>query len=83
MDRNSFEPSPLAPVDLTAAAGDRWTLVLVRDRHPAPASTHDLCPQHLLDGRPIGPIRGSAALDFGWSDLRSADAVKLTISGSP
>jgi uncharacterized protein YndB with AHSA1/START domain len=180
MNRNSFEPSPLAAVDLPAADDDRWTLVLVRDlahppeavwaaltdpvrlaewapfladrdlgvvgdttltmvdgatrqamaasvlraeppsllaytwgpdllqwqlratatgtrltlRHtiadreaaPMMAAGWHLCLDvagHLLDGHPIGPIRGSAAMDFGWSDLRSAYALKLNISGSP
>jgi hypothetical protein len=35
MDSKSFEPSPLAHVDLPAATAT-WTLVLVRDlQHPA------------------------------------------------
>jgi uncharacterized protein YndB with AHSA1/START domain len=32
MNRNDFEPSPLADVD-AVADGDRWTLVFVRDLH--------------------------------------------------
>ncbi|MFB4274469.1 MULTISPECIES: SRPBCC family protein [unclassified Nonomuraea] len=33
--------------------------------------------EHLLDGNPIGPIRGSDALDYGWEDLRAAYAAEL------
>ena len=33
-----------------------------------------------LDGRPIGPIRGGEALDFGWQKLHDAYADKLGIT---
>jgi uncharacterized protein YndB with AHSA1/START domain len=33
--------------------------------------------EHLLDGNPIGPIRGSDALNYGWDDLRARYATKL------
>ena len=33
--------------------------------------------EHLLDGAPIGVIRGSAALDYGWEELRDAYATRL------
>jgi len=33
--------------------------------------------EHLLDGAPIGVIRGSAALDYGWEALRDAYATRL------
>ncbi|MGW0229856.1 SRPBCC family protein [Actinopolymorpha singaporensis] len=28
--------------------------------------------EHLLDGEPVGPIRGMEAMDFGWSDVHDA-----------
>lgn len=31
----------------------------------------------LLDGDPVGPIRGAEAKDFGWADLRDAYAERL------
>jgi uncharacterized protein YndB with AHSA1/START domain len=34
--------------------------------------------EHLLDGQPIGPIRGMAAMDYGWEELRDAYATKMT-----
>jgi len=36
--------------------------------------------EHLLDGRPVGAIRGSDAVNFGWDELRGAYATKLDIS---
>jgi uncharacterized protein YndB with AHSA1/START domain len=170
MDRNTFEPGPLAEADCHAS-GDRWTLVFVRDlrhspekvwaalteparlrewspytadrdlggvgdatltmidgdvsedlpafvRHAEPptlleytsgdnvmrwelvATDHGtrltlrhtvedrewipkvaagwhLClvvAEHLLDGHPIGPIRGEEALNYGWKELHDAYA---------
>lgn len=35
--------------------------------------------ERLLDGHPIGPIRGSDALNHGWDDLREAYATKLSV----
>ena len=32
---------------------------------------------HLLDGDPVGPIRGAEAMDFGWDELRDAYAERL------
>lgn len=32
---------------------------------------------HLLDGDPVGPIRGGEAKEFGWDDLRAAYAERL------
>ncbi|MFC0002848.1 SRPBCC family protein [Micromonospora siamensis] len=32
---------------------------------------------HLLDGDPVGPIRGAEAKDFGWAELRDAYAERL------
>jgi uncharacterized protein YndB with AHSA1/START domain len=33
--------------------------------------------ERLLDGQPIGPIRGADAMNFGWERLRAAYAEKL------
>ncbi len=33
--------------------------------------------EHLLDGDPVGPIRGREAVDHGWNDLHDAYARKL------
>lgn len=38
--------------------------------------------EHLLDGRPIGPIRGEDARYYGWEDLHDAYAEKLAIAGT-
>jgi uncharacterized protein YndB with AHSA1/START domain len=35
--------------------------------------------ERLLDGSPVGPIRGSAARAYGWVELRDAYAAKLGI----
>jgi len=35
--------------------------------------------EHLLDGTPIPPIRGSAAKDYGWGELNEAYAKKLGV----
>jgi uncharacterized protein YndB with AHSA1/START domain len=176
MDRQGFEPSPLAAVDAEFGA-DRWTLVFVRDlRHPPekvwaaltePAQLSEWAPfttgrdlssvgeatltmidgdtavdldasvrraerptlleytwgkdllrwelepietgtrltlrhvvedrdwlaqvaagwhlcldvaERLLDGEPIGPIRGADAMNFGWEGLRAAYVEKLGTS---
>jgi uncharacterized protein YndB with AHSA1/START domain len=71
----------LAAVD----AGTRLTLrhtVAERDLLPKVAAGWHLClavAEYLLDGRPIGPIRGSAARDYGWDELNNAYAQKLAI----
>ncbi|MEV0153953.1 SRPBCC family protein [Micromonospora sp. NPDC050686] len=36
---------------------------------------------HLLDGDPVGPIRGREARDFGWDELRAAYAERLETDG--
>jgi uncharacterized protein YndB with AHSA1/START domain len=36
--------------------------------------------EHLLDGRPVGPIRGEAARDHGWDALHEAYADRLGIA---
>ncbi|MFD2082406.1 Uncharacterized conserved protein YndB, AHSA1/START domain [Actinopolymorpha cephalotaxi] len=33
--------------------------------------------EHLLDGDPVGPIRGMEAVEFGWNDLHDAYVRKL------
>jgi uncharacterized protein YndB with AHSA1/START domain len=38
---------------------------------------------HLLDGEPIGPIRGRDALEFGWQRLHDAYADRLGIAVPP
>lgn len=35
----------------------------------------------LLDGQPIGPIRGSESMQFGWTELRDAYAERLDGDG--
>jgi uncharacterized protein YndB with AHSA1/START domain len=63
--------------------GTRLTLrhtIADRDVAPALAAGWHLCldvAEHLLDGAPIGPIRGSDAHNFGWGDLRRAYAIRL------
>jgi hypothetical protein len=41
-----------------------------------------LVAEHLLDGQPIGPIRGTDARNYGWDELHDAYAAKLGILGS-
>lgn len=36
----------------------------------------------LLDGEPIGPIRGQDALNYGWQELHDAYAENLTAKGT-
>jgi hypothetical protein len=33
--------------------------------------------EHLLDGDPVGPIRGRAAMEHGWQDLHDMYAEQL------
>lgn len=71
----------LAPID----RGTRLTLRhTVQDRAwvPKVAAGWHLClavAEHLLDGRPVGPIRGENARNYGWDALQSAYAQKLGI----
>lgn len=73
----------LAPV----GTGTRLTLrhtVSDRDWVPKVAAGWHLClvvAERLLDGQPIGPIRGSNARNFGWDQLNDAYAEKLGITG--
>ena len=69
----------LAPTD----QGTRLTLchtVGAKDWLPKVAAGWHLCldvAERLLDGQPIGPIRGEDAKNFGWEDLHDAYAQKL------
>lgn len=72
--------------ELTATdSGTRLTLRhTVEDREfvPKVAAGWHLClvvAEHLLDGQPIGPIRGEHARDYGWEELHDAYAKKLAI----
>jgi uncharacterized protein YndB with AHSA1/START domain len=56
-----------------------------RDWLPKVAAGWHLCLDvldHLLDGEPIGPIRGEDARNYGWERLHDAYAEKLGISGT-
>lgn len=74
----------LAAVD----AGTRLTLrhtVSDRESLPKVAAGWHLClvvAEHLLDGQPIGPIRGADARNFGWEELHDAYAEKLAVPGT-
>jgi uncharacterized protein YndB with AHSA1/START domain len=54
----------VADLDMAAMAAAGWHVCL------------DVA-EHLLDGAPIGPIRGAEARDFGWDQLNEAYAKKL------
>ncbi|WP_079084940.1 SRPBCC domain-containing protein [Streptomyces dysideae] len=66
-------------------AGTRLTLRhTVKDREwiPKVAAGWHLCldvAEKLLEGRSIPPIRGAAAVDFGWSELNDRYAQKFDI----
>jgi uncharacterized protein YndB with AHSA1/START domain len=75
--------------ELTAIdTGTRLTLrhtVEDRDLVPKVAAGWHLCvavAEHLLDGRPVGPIRGENARNYGWDELHDAYAKKLGIAGT-
>ncbi|MFG1686523.1 SRPBCC family protein [Nonomuraea sp. NPDC049269] len=65
--------------------GARLTLrhtVQDRDWLPKVAAGWHICldvAEKLLEGRPIPPIRGAAAVDFGWSELNDLYARKFGI----
>jgi uncharacterized protein YndB with AHSA1/START domain len=69
-------------------AGTRLTLRhTVQDREwvPKVAAGWHIClvvAEHLLDGEPIGPIRGAEAQRFGWQELHDAYAETLGITGT-
>ncbi len=64
-------------------AGTRLTLRhTVEDRASVPraAAGWHIClivAEHLLDGRPIGPIRGADARNYGWDELHDRYAEEL------
>jgi uncharacterized protein YndB with AHSA1/START domain len=74
--RWELEPTP---------TGTRLTLrhtVADRDWAPKVAAGWHMClvvAERLLDGTPIGPVRGAAAREFGWDELNEAYAEKLGI----
>lgn len=71
-----------------SATGTRLTLAHVlddRDWLPKVAAGWHLCldvAERLLDGDPVGPIRGEAAKEHGWDALREAYAQKLGVRSS-
>lgn len=53
-----------------------------RDWVPKVAAGWHIClvvAAHLLDGEPIGPIRGEDAMNYGWQELHDAYAERLGI----
>ena len=68
--------------------GTRLTLqhtIEDRDWAPKVAAGWHIClvvAERLLDGEPIGPIRGQEARKFGWDELNEAYAETLGIAGS-
>jgi uncharacterized protein YndB with AHSA1/START domain len=76
--------------ELTASGtGTRLTLRHTlddRDWAPKVAAGWHLCfvvAERLLDGRPIPPIRGAEAKDYGWDELHERYAKRLTDRGEP
>jgi uncharacterized protein YndB with AHSA1/START domain len=71
----------LAPTD----SGTRLTLrhtVQGGEWVPKAAAGWHICfvvAEHLLDGQPIGPIRGQDALNYGWDELNDGYAKKLGV----
>lgn len=69
-------------------SGTRLTLrhtVADQDFVPKVAAGWHICldvAEHLLDGQPIGPIRGAEARDYGWEALNAAYAEKLGIENT-
>lgn len=74
----------LAPVE----GGTRLTLrhtVEGEDWLPKVAAGWHLCldvAEHLLDGTPVGPIRGEDARAHGWEELHDAYADRLGVTGT-
>jgi uncharacterized protein YndB with AHSA1/START domain len=57
-----------------------------RDMVPKVSAGWHLCldvAERLLDGDPIGPIRGQEATEYGWNELNEAYAEKLGIPVTP
>jgi uncharacterized protein YndB with AHSA1/START domain len=72
----------LTPSDVGTRLTLRHTLK-DRDWLPKIAAGWHLCldvAEHLLDGAPIGPIRGSEATNFGWQQLSDSYAEQLDIA---
>lgn len=75
-DRMRWELTP-------TGSGTRLTLrhtLADRNELPKVAAGWHLCfdvAEHLLDGRPVGPIRGQEAREFGWDTLRDQYAERL------
>jgi uncharacterized protein YndB with AHSA1/START domain len=71
--------------------GTRLTLLhTVKDRDfmPMLAAGWHICldvAEHLLDGNPVGPIRGSQAREYGWDRLNAeyADKLDIPVTGWP
>jgi uncharacterized protein YndB with AHSA1/START domain len=77
-----WELSPIATgtrlVLRHTVAGDHWI--------PKVAAGWHLClvvAETVLDGEPIGPIRGGDAMNYGWQDLHDRYADRLGIEGTP
>lgn len=70
------------------SSGTRLTLrhtVADQDFVPKIAAGWHICldvAEHLLDGQPVGPIRGSEARGHGWDELNDAYAEKLGIAST-
>lgn len=68
--------------------GSRLTLehtVKERESVPQMAAGWHLClvvAESLLDGEPIGPIRGTEAMNYGWAELNEAYAKRLDLPSS-
>jgi len=79
----SFGPDLLRWELVANGTGTRLTLrhtMADRDLVPKVAAGWHLClvvAEHLLDGRPIGPIRGSDARNYGWEELSEGYAKRL------
>jgi uncharacterized protein YndB with AHSA1/START domain len=69
-------------------SGTRLTLrhtVGDQDLLPKVAAGWHICldvAERLLDGRPVGPIVGAAAKDFGWDELHDAYRARLGTAGA-
>jgi uncharacterized protein YndB with AHSA1/START domain len=69
----------LAPADSATKLTLRHTIA-DRDFVPKAAAGWHLCidvMEHLLDGEPVGPIRGRDAMNHGWQELHDAYASVL------
>ncbi len=82
---HTFGPDLLRWELAATATGTRLTLrhtVRDKDFTPKAAAGWHICldvAEHLLDGDPVGPIRGRDALDHGWAELNEAYAERLGI----